>query len=177
MSQPLMRPGVLSKRTLRDLLSADPPLMEGLADLETQLQPQGIDVRLGAVVRYAGGGRIGLTNQERRLPETQPLAPDAEGYFDLPPGPYLVTFAEIVNVPKDMMAFARPRSSLLRCGVALHNAVWDAGYSGRSQALLVVYNTSGFHVALGARIAQMVFFTLDRPAERGYQGRYQRENL
>ena len=172
-----MHPGALSEQTLRALLSADPPLMEGMADLATQLQPQGIDVRLGAVARYEGDGRIGLTNQERRLPETQPLTPDAEGYFDLPLGPYLVTFAEIVNLPKGLMALARPRSSLLRCGVALHNAVWDAGYSGRSQALLVVYNTHGFRVALGARIAQMVFFTLDRSAERGYQGRYQRENL
>jgi dUTP pyrophosphatase len=57
----------------------------------------------------------------------------------------------------------------------MHNAVWDAGYSGRSQAMLMVYNPLGFRVARNARILQLVFFRLDRPVELGYQGAYQGE--
>jgi dUTP pyrophosphatase len=95
----------------------------------------------------------------------------------LRPGPYLVTFNEIVNLPLDLMALAKPRSSLLRCGVAVHNAVWDAGYRGRSQALLVVYNPHGFTVYPKARLIQLVFFKLAKRPDRGYSGRFQSENL
>jgi len=63
--------------------------------------------------------------------------------------------------------------------VGLHTAVWDAGYHGRSQALLTVYNPSGFRVARDARIVQMVFMYLARSlsAEEAYQGRFQGENI
>ena len=59
----------------------------------------------------------------------------------------------------------------------MHNAVWDAGYKGRSQALVVVYNPAGFTLARGARIVQMVFLTLDAPAQRLYDGQFQGEAI
>ena len=90
-------------------------------------------------------------------------------------GAYQVVFNEIVDLPTDLMALGRPRSSLCRCGVQLHTAVWDAGYSGRSEALLVVYNPAGFRVRRGARVLQLVFVGLDQPT-RPYDGRYQGEN-
>jgi dUTP pyrophosphatase len=75
------------------------------------------------------------------------------------------------------MALGRPRSSLLRSGGAIHTAVWDAGYHGRSQALLVVYNPQGFRVQRDARLLQLVFFRLEQPVRAGYQGRYLGEGL
>jgi len=93
------------------------------------------------------------------------------------PGHYLVTFNEVVSLPRWLMALGRPRSSLLRMGVSLHTAVWDAGYGGRSQALLVVHNVAGFRLQRDARIAQLVFFPLSAPDDRGYDGGYQGENL
>ncbi|HLB27762.1 MAG TPA: deoxyuridine 5'-triphosphate nucleotidohydrolase, partial [Dehalococcoidales bacterium] len=70
----------------------------------------------------------------------------------------------------------RPRSSLLRCGVTVNTAVWDAGYSGRSQSLLVVYNPLGFRLQKDARVVQLVFFRLTGETE-GYKGAYQGENI
>ena len=95
----------------------------------------------------------------------------------LSPGPYLVTFNEVVNLPNHIMALGRPRSTLLRSGVTVHTAVWDAGYHGRSQAMLTVANPHGFRLELGARIMQLVFLPLAGPAGEGYQGVYQGENL
>jgi dUTP pyrophosphatase len=74
------------------------------------------------------------------------------------------------------MALARPRSSLLRCGVTVNTAVWDAGYSGRSQSLMVVYNSHGFRLQRNARLVQLVFLRLTEETE-GYHGAYQRENI
>ena len=75
------------------------------------------------------------------------------------------------------MALGKPRSSLLRSGVAIHNAVWDAGYQGRSQALMVVYNPHGFTIARDARILQLVFFTLEAATATPYRGLFHQERL
>jgi dUTP pyrophosphatase len=88
----------------------------------------------------------------------------------------MITYNEIVHIPTNLMALARPRSSLLRCGVSIGTAVWDAGYSGRSQSLMQVLNTRGFRVQKNARVAQLVFMTLSAETE-GYAGKYQNENL
>jgi len=71
---------------------------------------------------------------------------------------------------------ARPRSSLLRCGVTVGTAVWDAGYNGRSQSMLVVYHPQGFRLQKNARVTQLVFMTVTGDTE-GYRGTYQRENI
>jgi dUTP pyrophosphatase len=56
------------------------------------------------------------------------------------------------------------------------SAVWDAGYCGRSESLMVVHHPRGFRVQRGARLLQLVFMTL-RGRTEGYQGVYQGENL
>ncbi len=168
---------VLPKQEIQSLLSRTPPLLEGMVNAEEQVQPNGVDLTLRQVAMFSSSGVIGRTNQERRLSDTAPLTFDGLGDMELISGPYLVTFNEIVNLPPDVMAIGQPRSSLLRCGVAIHNAVWDAGYSGRSEALLVVHNPHGFRLQQGARLMQLVFFTLAVPDAEGYRGRYQGENL
>ncbi|MCH7714129.1 MAG: deoxyuridine 5'-triphosphate nucleotidohydrolase, partial [Chloroflexi bacterium] len=103
------------------------------------------------------------------------FAPD--GWLELAPGPYLIDFNETVNLPLDVMALGRTRSSLLRSGVAIHTAVWDAGYRGRSQALIVVYQPDGYRLQKDARLLQLVFYRLAQPVSEGYQGRFQGENI
>jgi dUTP pyrophosphatase len=89
----------------------------------------------------------------------------------------LITLNETIHLPTNLMALAKPRSSLLRSGVTLHSAVWDAGYHGRSQALITVYNSYGFTVARNARVLQLVFVSLASATASAYAGRYQGENL
>ncbi|MFN3337136.1 MAG: deoxyuridine 5'-triphosphate nucleotidohydrolase [Thermomicrobium sp.] len=169
------RDGVLSREQLAVLLASDPPLVQDLQAPEEQLQPHGIDLTVAAVARFTGMGQVGAHDVERRLPMFEQLEPDAEGWWELSPGPYLLRFSETVSLPPDCMAYARPRSSLLRCGVALHTAVWDAGYSGQGVALLVVYNPAGFRLQRWARVAQLVFHRLEQPVTEGYRGIYHGE--
>ena len=172
--------GALNRAAIAALINGSPPLVADYVGLERQLQPNGFDVTLRSVAAYpvgVGAGGIGVADADRRLPDTVELPFDADGWLLLLPGPYLITFNEIVNIPRSLMALCRPRSSLLRAGVAVHTAVWDAGYSGRSQALLTVHHPDGFRLQRDARIAQLVFFTLTAPDAAGYAGRYQQENL
>jgi dUTP pyrophosphatase len=168
---------VLSRQQIMTLLQGSEPLLSGYSDIERQLQPNGFDLTLGGIARFETDGHMGSGDDDRRLAATAELAFNAQRLVYLPPGPYLASFNETVRLPSTLMALARPRSSLLRSGVAIHNAVWDAGYHGRSQALLVVYNTHGYSLALGARLLQLVFMELGAPTDAPYAGRFQGERL
>jgi len=167
---------ILSKQDIHRLLQQEPPLIEGYINLEEQVQPNGIDLTLREVALLQSPGRIAVSNSERLTSDFAPLVFDGLGFIDLPPGAYIITYNEIVHLPNNVIALATPRSSLLRCGVTVNTAVWDAGYSGRSQSLMVVYNPQGFRLQKNARIAQLIFLRLTQETE-GYQGAYQGENI
>ena len=167
---------ILSKQDIHRLLQKKPPLIEGYISLEEQVQPNGIDLTVRDIALLQSSGRITVEDSQRLVPNLAPLVFDGLGFIDLMPGAYIITYNEIVHLPKNIMALARPRSSLLRCGVTVDTAVWDAGYSGRSQSLMVVYNPPGFRLQRNARVAQLIFLRLSRKTE-GYHGAYQGENI
>lgn len=167
---------VLSRQEIYRLLNQEPPLVESYLDLDEQVQPNGIDLTLREVALLESSGKITVKNTERQLPGLAPLVFDGLGFIDLIPGTYLITYNEIIHLPNNVMALARPRSSLLRCGVTVGTAVWDAGYCGRSQSLMVVYNSQGFRLQKNSRVVQLVFLWLSGETE-GYQGAYQNENI
>ena len=169
--------GPLDRDSIAGLIYGSPPLVEQYLSLEDQLQPNGFDLSLLEVGTLTTAGSIGTRPDQRELSDTQSLQFGPNDWLHLDPGPYLITFNEVVNLPLNVMALGRPRSSLLRCGVTVHTAVWDAGYRGRSQSLLVVHQPSGYSVRRDARLMQLVFFRLPSQAKQGYQGRFQGENL
>lgn len=169
--------GVLTREDIVELLKNSPPLVSDSISLDEQLQPNGIDITIREISTYSSRGNLTESNGGRVLSRTTPLVFDGHNGVNLLPGPYLITFNEIVNLPNNIMALARPRSSLNRCGVSIHSAVWDAGYSGRSQALMVVYNTHGFRLHKNARVAQLIFMYTSGHVAEGYNGKYQGENI
>ncbi len=169
-------PAVLSRDDIHRLLKQQPPLLEDYINLEEQVQPNGFDLTLREIALPQTPGKITVNNQQRLVSDLAPLVFDRLDFIDLIAGAYVITYNEIVHLPKNVMALATPRSSLLRCGVTVNTAVWDAGYSGRSQSLMVVYNPQGFRLQRNARITQLVFFQLTEETE-GYRGAYQGENI
>ena len=169
--------GALSReQLLARIVGQDRPLIEGLLSVEDQVQPNGVDLTLQSISRHLGAGTIGISNTDRVLPELEDLAFDDNGWVTLTPGIYHVVYNEIVDIPANLMALGRPRSSLGRSGVTIHTSVWDAGYRGRSTSLLSVLNPAGFRVQRDARVMQLVFFGLAAETTSGYSGAYQHEN-
>jgi dUTP pyrophosphatase len=169
--------GALGRERLLALIQAARPLISGYHSIEDQLQPNGFDLSVAEVGEFANGGAIGRVNASRSLPDVRPLPFDDTGWLELRPGPYQIVFNETVDLPNNLMGLGRPRSSLCRVGATLGTAVWDAGYRGRSTALLMVMNPSGMRLERAARLLQLVFFTLETATARGYDGTYQDENL
>jgi len=167
---------ILSKQDIYRLLKEEPPLIECCINIDEQVQPNGIDLTLREMALLQSPGRITVKDSQREVSTLAPLLFDGLGHIDLMAGAYIVTYNEVVNLPRNIMALARPRSSLLRCGVTINTAVWDAGYSGRSQSLMVVYNPQGIRLERNARIVQLIFLELTQETE-GYHGKYQGENI
>ena len=162
---------VLDRKTILDLISKH-QLITNMVDQNVQVSPNGVELTLQKLYTFKEAGTIDFSNKERHIPnyEGVPLKP---GQYNLQPGTYLVTYNEIVRIPVNIIAIGRPRSSLLRSGVSIESAVWDAGYEGRSRGLLNVHNPNGFIVKPNARLLHLVFFQLiqeTQPYEGVYQG-------
>ncbi|MFA5108818.1 MAG: deoxyuridine 5'-triphosphate nucleotidohydrolase [Candidatus Micrarchaeia archaeon] len=142
-----------------------------------QYQPAGVDLSLQSVWEFETDGEIDGDNSKRRLAKAKQILWDDEKPIKLKAGAYKIVFNEIVSIPPDAAAIARSRSSVLRCGASVQTAVWDPGYKGRSEALLVVSNPHGLLVHKNAKVAQLVFIRLEKKAASTYSGKYQGENI
>lgn len=142
---------------------------------DSQFQPVGVDLTLKSVHTFKNAGVIDFDNRERKISETNEITFQND-QVTLAKGAYKVIFNEYVKIPPDAGAFCFPRSSLLRCGVTLECAVWDPGYEGRSEALLLVANEQGITFKKNAKIGQLVFIKLLEPTKHLYEGTYKGEN-
>ncbi len=165
---------VLSKEEIKKLILKK-GLIRDYIDLETQLQPNGFDCTLRKVTRIIGEAKIDFDNRERKIPETREIEFENDWIF-LNKGCYRAYINEIVSIPENITAIGRPRSSLVRAGATVLTAVWDAGYTGRSEVGLVVYNERGIWLKKNARIMQLIFLKLSGKTE-GYTGIYNFENI
>ncbi len=143
---------------------------------DEQIQPAGIDLSVESIYSFETQGIIDGDNSKRKLPQYKKI--DWKGsQIVLERGAYKIIFNETVEIAKNLVAIARSRSSLLRMGAFVATAVWDPGYKGRSEALLVVENLHGIVIRKDAKLAQLVFMQMQNEVETGYSGKYQSENL
>ncbi len=137
---------------------------------EDNIDCSGLKLTLAEVFVTASQGVLGV--DERSLPEYRALEPGHDGYFYLDKGAYVIRYNEYVKIPRDTIALAIPRSSLLRMGVTLFTAVWDPGYEGRGYGLLLVENPHGVKLQKGVQVAQLVYIRMEEESMKPYRGVY-----
>jgi dUTP pyrophosphatase len=155
-------------------LETKPPLIEDMIDPKVQVQDNGVDLSVRKIEKFSGFGVLRFEMEPKNEPTTETVEFDES--IHLSQGAYRITYNEWVNIPKDLIAIARPRSTLLRYGATVATGVWDAGYRGRSVSLLTVHNQAGLEFRKNARVIQLVFLRLTEPVDKGYTGGYQGEN-
>ncbi|MFH0817646.1 MAG: deoxyuridine 5'-triphosphate nucleotidohydrolase [Candidatus Micrarchaeota archaeon] len=163
-------PTILNKEKIKERKLVS----ETISDI--QFQPCGVDLSLREIYSLENEGAIDFDNSERKLSETRKIEFSGD-WVHLKKGTYKVVYNEIVSIPSDCAGFGYPRSSLLRCGANIHCAVWDPGYEGRSESLLIVSNEKGLRLKKNARLIQLVFVLLMDKAKSLYSGKYKGENL
>lgn len=153
-------------------------LIEGYIDLNIQLTPNGFDLTAANIFEFESPGQLDFSNKQRQLPECGEIHHEKEksedkfGWWNLKKGIYKVKVNEKVNLPNDLIALAFSRTSLLRMGASTSHGVWDAGFRGKGEFILVVDNPFGLKLKQNARIAQLIFIKINETAQ-GYEGIYQ----
>jgi dCTP deaminase len=164
---------ILADRDIRDRLGDD-LVIEPLEDLDIQLQPASVDLRLGREFLEFRRTNIPCIHpdSEREVDEyVRETRVEAGDEFVLHPGDFVLgTTMERVEIPPDLIAHVEGRSSLGRLAVVVHATagLCDPGYRG--QITLELSNLGSAPVALtpGMRISQLTFTELSSPAERPY---------
>jgi dUTP pyrophosphatase len=165
---------ILGHSELQKLIKSN-ALITGLSKRD-QFDPEGcvFDLQLGKVFELKGKAFIGI--DERETPNTIEVAsydPKKKTIFVFKPGKYyLVKTVEKVNLPENVAALFKPRSTTFRCGLILRTGIANPGYQGEIHFGLKNEGTIPVKVEMGARIASVIFFEIKGKAKNLYRGQW-----
>lgn len=165
---------ILSDADLLARLEEGDLVVDPLDDVDMQVQPASIDLRLGSEFLEFQRANIPCIhpNREDEVSEYVTETHVAEGdEFILHPGDFVLgTTKERVEIPPDLLATVEGRSSLGRLAVVIHATagIVDPGYRGQITLELSNLGTAPVALTPGMRISQLIFTELKTPAERPY---------
>jgi dCTP deaminase len=165
---------ILSDTDLLSRLGDGDLVVEPLDDIDLQVQPASIDVRLGREFLEFQRANIPCIhpNSEAEVDEyvSQTIVDDGNEFI-LHPGDFVLgTTRERVEVPPDLVAQVEGRSSLGRLAVVVHATAGfiDPGFRGKITLELSNLGTAPVALTPGMRISQLVFTELKTPSTRPY---------
>ena len=135
----------------------------------------GFDLRLGEIHEITGGTAfLGVT--ERETPDVATVArhdPEKPSQFIFQPNKYfLVSTIESVNLPVDIAANIKPRTTTFRSGLILRTGAVQPGYQGKLSFGCINLGPIPVTVELGARIVFIQFHRVEGGGEQ-YRGQWQ----
>jgi len=165
---------ILSDTDILNELASGDLVVEPLEDIDTQVQPASIDVRLGSeftVFNQTNIPYIDPRSEKDIAAYTRDIEIDKGDNLIIHPGDFILgTTVERVEIPHHLVASVEGRSSLGRLAIIVHaTAGWiDSGFKGR--ITLEITNLGVAPVALwpGMRIGQIVIQELKSECTRAY---------
>lgn len=135
----------------------------------------GFDLRVGEIHRISGGTAF-LGIDERETPEMETIAtydPDKRQTFVFEPNKYyLVTTIEEFNLPINIAANFKPRTTTFRSGLILRTGAGQPGYKGKMTFGAINHGPLPITIELGCRIVFVQFHYVDGGGEQ-YRGQWQ----
>jgi dCTP deaminase len=165
---------ILSDTDLKQRLAVGDLVVDPIDDLELQVQPASIDLRLGRHFVLYRQPLVPFLDArdaesiERHVEHIE--VPDGDGFI-LQPGAFaLGTTHERVRIPPDLVARVEGRSSIGRLAVVVHATAGfiDPGFEGQITLELANLGRCAVKLYPGMRISQIVLHELKSPAERPY---------
>jgi len=155
------------------------PLVEFIGEDQIEMiEGTTVDLRLGAIYRPVGGAR--LMRDSRVTPEIEKvldIEDSPDGIFTISNGEYLLfQTIEQVNMPEDMFAYIRPRTTLIRSGIPLETAFISPNYQGRLTVGMKHQGAGDVEIQMGFRILCIAFFPIDGKAVP-YRGVWQGDRV
>ncbi len=135
-----------------------------------------------SILKYAERGRELISPHHPRTVEngmTYGLGPAgydircAEG-ISIPPGAFrLGSSFERFDIPLDLIAYVKDKSSWARKGLCVQNTVIEPGWMGFLTLEYTNHSNGYIHLREKDPIAQIIFHRLDAPTILPYKGKYQ----
>ncbi len=140
------------------------PLIENIGDEQLEgIEGTTVDLRLGAIYRPRGVAR--LMRDVRITPEVEKvmdIESDPDGVYSVKGGEYLLLQTiEKVNLPFDLFAYIRPRTTLIRSGIPLETAFISPNYQGKLTVGMKHQAKERVDIQMGFRILCIAFFPID----------------
>ncbi len=151
-------------------------LVSKLSERElTNPEGAGFDLRIGEVHKISGGTAF-LGEEERQTPEIETVlrySKTKKNAITIFPNEfYLVTTIESVNLPKDITANFKPRTTTFRSGLFLRTGNVAPGYKGPLSFAIKNEGPLPVTIEMGARIVHIQFFWVDGGGSM-YRGQWQ----
>ncbi len=150
-------------------------LVENLCDRELETpEGAGFDLRLDKLYKLKGRTFLGIDERETvDIEEVASFNPEERRTFVIKPGEYYLTqTVESVNMPNNLIAFVKPRTTLFRSGVLLRAGEIDPGYSGILNFGIYNAGPCEFEIEMGARYAHIIFMEV-KGETAAYRGQWQ----
>lgn len=154
-------------------------LITGLSERD-QKDPEGcvFDLQLSKIYELKGRAFLGI--DERETPELVEVAsydPKKRTSFIFQPGKYYMTkTVEVVNIPSNIAAIVKPRTTTFRSGLYLRAGFINPGYNGTLDFAIKNEGSIPVEVELGSRFAQIFFMEVKGEAVHTYRGQWQGGN-
>jgi len=165
---------ILSDADILERLRDGNLVVEPLEDVDMQVQPASIDLRLGSEFLEFKRTNIPCIhpNRDDEVNEyvTETYVEEGEEFI-LHPGDFVLgTTRERVEIPADLLATVEGRSSLGRLAVVIHATagIVDPGYKGQITLELSNLGTAPVALTPGMRVSQLIFTELKQAAHRPY---------
>lgn len=149
-------------------------LVVHLANRElTNPEGAGFDLRLGEVHRISGSAFLGETHRETPAIKTVASYGSKKNSIKIKPGDfYLISTIEEVNLPHDITANLKPRTTTFRSGLFLRTGNVAPGYRGKLTFGLKNEGPVTVTLELGCRIVHAQFEWVDGGGSM-YRGQWQ----
>lgn len=166
---------ILGHTELRKLIKSH-QLIKGLSEREIN-HPEGcvFDLRLDKIYELTGKAFLGI--DERETPDLEEVAsykPKQRSSFVFEPGEYYVTKTiESVNLPDNIAAIFKPRSTTFRSGLIVRTGIANPGYQGPLFFGTKNEGKNPVEIELGARYVSVIFLQVKGKPVHSYRGQWQ----
>lgn len=157
---------IISGQTIRERKIIDPNYFE---ERQKVVDPYGMTTTLGL-----GPAGYDLSLDEIDVTKGIVLADLDSLTWIIQPGAFALASArEPINMPADLIGTVHDKSSWARRGLTVQNTVVEPGWRGYLTLELKNIGNEMLFLTHGSGICQLLFHSLDAPAERPYEGKYQ----
>ncbi|MBU0530091.1 MAG: dCTP deaminase [Candidatus Aenigmatarchaeota archaeon] len=166
---------ILPDHEIRKYLEEGKIVIEPLENKDVQIQPAGVDLRLGNEFRIFKSSTVPFIDTKKKGEDyTELIRVEDDKPFIIHPGEFVLgVVKEYIKVSDDLVGSVDGRSSMGRVGVSIHTTSSSINPGWEGHLVLEITNMGRMPVALypGMRIAKLALHKLSSPSENPYNKR------